>query len=457
MRWLRFIEASEAPIRFHLLREGLSLGSAITNHIRLNSKNFRPLHGLIHQRDGVWILQDLWGRCELELERDGDQDLEWGGCRFRILDGPALLNAHQSFLSDHFKREMSCRSETEMEEVIQSLSKLHFFSGPIPNELKDFLTREWSELKLKGPVEKLLSDTEVSDILCLSDQEIWVEKSGQLERSKLQFSKRESYQLYIENLLNRYSQVFDEKNPSVEFEIMEPRARCHVLGPPLTQGELYLSIRKHFVSPLKLEELMTKGMFDREMLKCLQSYLERRKSILVCGATGSGKTTLLGALVGNLNPIERLIVMEDVPELQRGRVNTCYLQTSSDRGLRALVKDSLRMRPDRILIGEVRGSEAWDMLLALNTGHRGSLTSLHANSARDALWRFYCLVQLASPGLGEQELMELISRNIDVVIFCEKDASNQRRIAEVSELKGREGRQFLLSRVFGGFERDRAA
>ena len=192
-------------------------------------------------------------------------------------------------------------------------------------------------------------------------------------------------------------------------------------------------------------------MFSKSMRATLQSLLKQKLNILISGATGSGKTSLLRSLLMEITASERLIIMEDVPELRIGRSKAADLNTRVESGsdlpeigLRELIRQSLRMRPDRLILGEVRGPEALDLLLAMNTGHQGCLGTLHANSARDALWRLQCLIRLGSGEIQESTAQEVIHRNIHAIVHCQKDSQGVRQIKEIAYMRGIESGCYLL-------------
>lgn len=421
----------------------MSIGTAISNAIRVDSKCLRPIQAIFFEEDSCLKFQELWPRS-VTTKRLGER-WQLGDIELEILNEAQLVEKYQHEISLLYKR---TRLENSRVEALERVSRSYFEGRSLPQLLESYLDKEWGEQELKGPIEVYLMDPRVSDVLALSWDEIWVEKDGRLERSPNQFNHPKSYRLYIENLLKKHGQTLDEYEAVIDFEIQNPSCRFHIVGPPISGQTYYLSIRKHFGSSKSLKDLKDLGMLDEESDRFLRDCIRRRKSLLIAGSTGSGKTTLLSALLQEIPPNERLVVIEDTPEIAPQRVNTCFLRThlkNPGSNLRALIRQSLRMRPDRIIIGESRGAEAWDLLMALNTGHRGSMSSLHANSARDALWRFFSLLHLSEVELGEDDYRELICRNLDAVVFCEKDAHGRRRVTEIVELKGREGSQFLAA------------
>jgi pilus assembly protein CpaF len=295
-----------------------------------------------------------------------------------------------------------------------------------------------------------LAGEEITDILVEDFNRIFVEKAGRLERVALRFSDPQTYQIYIEKLLHQANQTLDESKPFANF-LLPGGARVHLAGGSITGGSFYLSIRRPSSKVWDLADLSQKGMFSNALRFTIQSLLKQKLNILISGATGSGKTSLLRSLLMEITASERLIIMEDVPELRIGRSNAAYLNTRQEVGsdlpeigLRELIRQSLRMRPDRLVLGEVRGPEALDLLLAMNTGHQGCLGTLHANNARDALWRLQCLIRLGSGEIQESTAQELIHRNIHVIIHCQKDSQGVRQIKEIAYMRGIESGCYLL-------------
>ena len=293
-----------------------------------------------------------------------------------------------------------------------------------------------------GPLETLLKDETVSDILVNGPRQIYVERNGKLERTQITFRDAPHLQQTIDRLVGRAGRRLDESNPMVDTRLPDG-ARVNAIIHPLALNGPILSIRRFPEDYLTLAGLSKVGTLPKCLQPLLRGIVQTRLNVLISGGTGSGKTTLLNALSGAIARHERIITIEDAAELQLQQPHVIRLESrppniegKGEITQRDLVRNSLRMRPDRIIVGEVRGAEFIDMLTAMNTGHNGSMTTLHANSPQDAIRRIKSLAAMSGIGLDNSVINELISSAIDVVIQLERMEDGVRRITSISELVG---------------------
>jgi pilus assembly protein CpaF len=273
-----------------------------------------------------------------------------------------------------------------------------------------------------GPIEPLMADPSVSDILVNGAHDVYVERRGILERTPVAFADDDHVYRIIERIVSRVGRRIDESSPMVDARLPDG-SRVNAIIPPLALDGPVLSIRRFSASPLGVQELIRLGTITEEMAVVLQSLVKAKTNFLISGGTGSGKTTLLNMMSGFVPANERIVTIEDAAELRLQQPHVVRLETRpanvEGRGevsQRALVRNSLRMRPDRIVIGEVRGPEVLDMLQAMNTGHEGSMTTIHANGPRDALSRLENMVGLTGLSIGLKPLRQQIVSALSVVI-----------------------------------------
>ena len=291
-----------------------------------------------------------------------------------------------------------------------------------------------------GPLEDLLADPAVEEVMVNGPGQVYVERRGRIEPVDTCFAGEEELRNVIERILAPLGRRIDELSPMVDARLADG-SRVNAVIPPLAIDGPALSIRRFGVRRPGARELLELGTLTRDQLTSLEEAVAERHSVLVSGGTGSGKTTLLNALSGFVSPQERLVTIEDAAELRlRGR-HVVRLESRpagvEGRGgvtIRDLLRNALRMRPDRIVIGEVRGAEALDLLTALNTGHRGALSTVHANSPSDALARLETLALMAGLGLPHEAIADQVRRGIDVVVHLERLADGSRRVTEIAEV-----------------------
>lgn len=305
-----------------------------------------------------------------------------------------------------------------------------------------------------GPLETLFKDKTISDILVNRFDRIFVERFGKLEQVPVQFYDNDHLLNIIDRIVSSVGRRIDESSPMVDARLKDG-SRVNAIIPPLALDGPSLSIRRFTVDKLKAEQLIEFGSMSPEIGKIIQASVLGKLNVLISGGTGSGKTTLLNIFSGYIPENERIITIEDSAELQLQQPHTVRLETriANIEGVgevtqRDLVKNCLRMRPDRIVIGEVRGEEAIDMLAAMNTGHEGSLTTVHANSPRDALGRLENMVCMAGFDIPMKNIRAQIASAIDVVVQLQRHEDGHRRIVSVQEINGMEGDVITMSEIF---------
>lgn len=296
-----------------------------------------------------------------------------------------------------------------------------------------------------GPLELLLRDPRVDEILVSGTNPVWVERGGQLLQTDARFESEDQLRLTIERLLAPAGRRVDEADPLCDARLPDG-SRVNVVLPPLAVDGPALSIRRFRARGLSAGQLVELGSWSPELTDLLRDAIERRLNILVCGGTGSGKTTTLAAIAGLLGDDERVVTIEDTAELRLAHRHVVRLEgrpaSIEGRGevtIRMLVRNALRMRPDRIIVGEVRGAEALDMLIALATGHDGSLTTIHAGSPAEALRRLETLALMADVGLPHAAIRAQVAEAIDLVVLQLRDSVGVRRVAQVDRVVAAEG------------------
>lgn len=293
-----------------------------------------------------------------------------------------------------------------------------------------------------GPLEPLLSDPSINDILVNGHENVWVDRNGKLEVTEIRF-KDESHLMHVINrIVARVGRRVDESSPIVDARLPDG-SRVNAIIPPLALDGPTLSIRRFRPIPFEAADLVERGAFSEDMAEFLGYAVKARLNILISGGTSAGKTTLLNTLSSFISDSERIVTIEDTAELRLQQRHTVRLESRPSNiegqgsvSQRDLVKNALRMRPDRIIVGEVRGAEALDMLQAMNTGHEGSLTTVHANSPRDALSRLETLVLLAGIDLSQRSIREQIGSAFDLVVQIKRLQDGTRRVVSIAEITG---------------------
>ncbi len=321
-------------------------------------------------------------------------------------------------------------------------------------EREQMVTEILDEVFGLGPLQPLLADPTISDILVNGAQEVYIERRGKLERANVRFNDDDHLMRIIDRIVSRVGRRVDEASPMVDARLRDG-SRVNAIIPPLALDGPSLSIRRFGTDPLTGHDIVDNGTLTPEMLDLLKACVEGKLNILISGGTGAGKTTLLNVLSGYIPSTERIITIEDAAELQLKQDHVVRLETRppniEGKGAirqRQLVINALRMRPDRIVVGEVRGEEAVDMLQAMNTGHEGSLTTVHANTPRDALSRIETMVSMANLNLPDKAARQQIASAIHVVVQISRMPDGTRKVTNISELTGMEGPMVTMQDLF---------
>jgi len=308
-----------------------------------------------------------------------------------------------------------------------------------------------------GPLELLMADPAVSDILVNSYRQIYVERKGQLELTNVTFTNEKHLLRIIDKIVSLVGRRIDEASPMVDARLPDG-SRVNAVIPPVALDGPMISIRRFALVPLTMDDLIGEGLktLTPEMARMLQALVRSKVNMLISGGTGAGKTTLLNILSGCIPDSERVVTIEDAAELQMQQPHVVRLETrpmniegKGEITQRALVRNALRMRPDRIVIGEVRGAEAFDMLQAMNTGHEGSLTTIHANTPRDSIARLENMIGMANLNLPHKAARQQIASAITVVIQVLRMIDGKRKVTSIQEVTGMEGEVVTMQEIFG--------
>ena len=305
-----------------------------------------------------------------------------------------------------------------------------------------------------GPLEPLLADPTISDILINGPRQVYVERRGQLSLTDVSFADDDHLMKIIDKIVSRVGRRVDESSPMADARLPDG-SRVNVIIPPLALDGPSMSIRRFAVVPLTIDKLIEFKTFTPEMAQVLQALAAAEVNLLISGGTGSGKTTLLNIMSGFIGATERIVTIEDAAELQLRQPHVVRLETRppniEGRGEitpRALVRNALRMRPDRIILGETRGPEAIDMLQAMNTGHEGSMTTIHANTARDALGRMENMLAMGGMNMPPKVARAQISSAVSVIVQVNRMTDGRRKVTSISEITGMEGEVITMQDIF---------
>jgi pilus assembly protein CpaF len=332
-------------------------------------------------------------------------------------------------------------------------------SAPLSLAQRQFVIRRIEdEVMGLGPLEPLLADPTISDILVNGSRQVYIERRGKLEMTEVRFNDDAHLMNIIDRIVSAVGRRVDESSPMVDARLKDG-SRVNVIIPPLALDGPMMSIRRFAVELLKVEDLMRLGTINEALSRVLNAIVLGRLNVVISGGTGAGKTTLLNILSGFVPLTERVVTIEDSAELQLQQPHVVRLETrppniegKGEVAQRDLVRNALRMRPERIIVGEVRGAEALDMLQAMNTGHDGSLTTVHANSPRDALSRIETMVSMTGMTFPMKALRAQMASAINVVVQVARDEDGRRRVISLQEINGMEGDVVTMSEIFA-FER----
>ena len=381
---------------------------------------------------------------------------------------PGRLDAQREQLS-HIRDEVQHRvlaefnGEVTLENIPRLRSLVEKFFHQVVSEENLLYTRanktrmlEWilADILGYGPLEPLLSDPEITEIMVNGPGTIYVERFGKIELTEVSFENDAHLRRIIDRIVAPIGRHVDEASPMVDARLPSGY-RVNATIPPLSLDGSLLTIRKFATSPFTAQDLISNGTLTTKLVTFLQACVEARVNIVVSGGTGSGKSTLLNVISSYIPANERIITIEDVAELQLGKAHVLRLEKrppniegSGEITIRQLVINALRMRPDRILVGEARGGEALDMLQAMNTGHDGSMTTIHSNSPRDALRRIETMVLMAGMELPLSAIREQVSSAIELVVHLERLRDGTRKVMSVTEVHGMEGETIVMQDLF---------
>ena len=347
--------------------------------------------------------------------------------------------------SEQFKHELALLVQRiiEDERIVLNQQERHHLVLDIQHEMLGF-----------GPLEPLLNDPTISDILVNTHDKVYVERRGRLELTDVSFHDNAHLMKIIEKIVSRVGRRVDESSPMVDARLPDG-SRVNAIIPPLAVDGPLVSIRRFGATPLTVQNLLDYKSVTPPMIKVLESLGLAKVNILISGGTGSGKTTMLNLISGFIPGNERIVTIEDAAELQLRQPHVVRLETrppniegKGEVTQRALVRNSLRMRPDRIILGEVRGPEALDMLQAMNTGHEGSLATIHANTPRDALARLENMVGMAGVSLTPRAIRQQIASAITVILQASRLADGTRKVVSMQEITGMEGDIISMQEIF---------
>jgi pilus assembly protein CpaF len=346
--------------------------------------------------------------------------------------------------------------DSAREEVLVLIrSSVNSEAVPLSFAEREQLSREiLDEIFGLGPLEPLLKDPTISDILVNRFDRVYIERAGKLEITGLSFKDNQHLMQIIDRIVSRIGRRVDESSPMVDARLQDG-SRVNAIIPPLALDGACLSIRRFGRDPITARNMLDNKTLTEPMLELLSAMVKGRLNLIISGGTGAGKTTVLNVLSGYIPNSERIVTIEDAAELQLKQEHVVRLETRppniEGKGsvrMRQLVINSLRMRPDRIVVGEVRGEEAFDMLQAMNTGHEGSLTTVHANSPRDALARIENMVSMANLNIPERAIRQQIANAVHAVVQVARLSDGSRKVITISEVTGMEAEMITLQDVF---------
>ena len=393
------------------------------------------------------------------LESPSSTQFDVRGQHYQDLKG----RIHQELLNrlnlERLTRTKRDEAEPELRNVIVNILERETESTPLSLYERENLVHDvLNELFGLGPLEELLADPDVSDILVNRFDQVYVEKNGRLEDTSVMFRDDKHLMQIIERIVSSVGRRIDESTPMADARLLDG-SRVNAIIPPLALDGPSLSIRRFRTDKLGAADLVERDALTQPMLDFLHAAVKNRMNVIVSGGTGAGKTTFLNVLSSFISDKERVVTIEDAAELVLRQRHVVRLETRPPNiegkgavAARHLVINALRMRPDRIVVGEVRGEEALDMLQAMNTGHDGSLTTVHANSARDALYRLDTMVAMANLNIPERAIRQQISSAVNILVHVSRMSDGTRKVTEVAEITGMEGETISIQDIFK-FER----
>ncbi|MCK0149437.1 CpaF family protein [Marivita sp. S6314] len=367
------------------------------------------------------------------------------------------LELHRALLDNLNLAALDQATEAELKEEISAITteSLQEKGMVLNREERTSLNQElYDEVKGLGPLETLLKDETVSDILVNGPQQIFVEREGKLQLSDVTFKDEKHLMRIIDKIVSAVGRRVDESNPYVDARLQDG-SRFNAMVPPIAVDGSLVSIRKFKTDKLSIDDLVNFGAFTEEMAVYLQAAVATRLNIIVSGGTGSGKTTTLNALSSFIDDAERILTIEDTAELQLQQTHVGRMESRpanvEGKGAvtpRDCLKNALRMRPDRIIVGETRGEEVIDMLQAMNTGHDGSMTTIHANSARDGVSRLENMIAMAGIEMPLKAMRSQISSAVNLIVQASRLQDGSRRMTSITEITGMEGEVISMQEIF---------
>jgi pilus assembly protein CpaF len=352
-------------------------------------------------------------------------------------------------------RVQRAEAEPEIRQIVLGMLEQEGRTTPLSqHDRESLITDILDELFGLGPLEVLLADHDISDILVNRHDQVYIEREGRLEETRVVFRDDRHLMQIIERIVSRVGRRIDESSPMVDARLPDG-SRVNAVIPPLAIDGPTLSIRRFRTDRLGADDLVARDALTAPMLEFLRHAVGSRLNIIVSGGTGAGKTTLLNVLSGFIGDRERVVTIEDAAELKLRQRHVVRLETRppniEGKGAvrqRELMINALRMRPDRIVVGEVRGEEALDMLQAMNTGHDGSLTTIHANTPRDALYRLDTMVAMANLNIPDKAIRQQVASAVDLIVQVARQSDGTRRVVAVSEITGMEGNVITMQEIF---------
>ncbi|MEX0902916.1 MAG: CpaF family protein [Pseudohongiellaceae bacterium] len=392
---------------------------------------------------------------ELEAVQKTQRDTVRGGLRRTLLE--AKIRTHREMLKHMNLEVMDQLSPEQVRQQIAEIARVLLNEENVrlnSNEREEVIRQIQDEVLGMGPIEPLIADPEVTDILVNTWKQVYVERGGRLELTDIQFQNDSHLRRVIDKIASAVGRRVDESSPMVDARLPDG-SRVNAVIPPAAVDGPILSIRKFSADPLTMESLINFRELTPPMAEFLEACVKSKVNILISGGTGSGKTTLLNAMSAFVPHNERIVTIEDSAELQLQQAHVVRMETrppniegEGEITQRDLVRNALRMRPDRIIVGEVRGTEALDMLQAMNTGHDGSLTTIHANTPRDALTRLEHMVGMSGISIPATVIRQQIASALDLLIDVERMMDGRRVVTSIQEIVGMEETVVEIQEIF---------